>query len=402
MRRTIIMLSLSGLLLLNCDNKPIFIKESPLIESSITAIKIEHKPKYSAFDISAILDTVKFVKLELTEESLIGNINKVIVFEDRIYVLDTRTYSLFVFNIDGEYLFKISKIGKGPEEYIQLDFFDIDYVNRQIVLTDLMGYWILRYDLKGNYISRQKIPFWIEGIVPIFDKGVVVYANHRDNKRKIKQEYNIFYLDSLMQILKAYFPYNSSNFKNPRIKFSTPQEGSFYMYNKNMHFFSAFKNQVYQVAEDGLKPKYSFDFEGKVFNEKYLNQKNKLKKYMDKGDFYRLGYVLENDDFVIFSFYQNSLRIGHFGYYSKNSRKVICSTGFTVGKNNYFYGYNIAAYDSWIITKIQPDQLLSWSKYIDKKKTHLNNKYTILKKHAADGITLDDNPLLMFYKLKPF
>lgn len=135
----------------------------------MTEIKINTKDDYTQHDISEFLDTVKFVKLELTKESLIGSINKLIVFEGRIYVLDTRTSSLFMFSMDGEYISKISKVGKDPEEYIQLDFFDIDFKSKQIVLTDLMGYCVLRYDLKGNYISRKRIPFWIEGISPIAD-----------------------------------------------------------------------------------------------------------------------------------------------------------------------------------------------------------------------------------------
>lgn len=398
-RQLVVMILLIVLLLVSCDNKP-RIKESLIAEGSTTVIK--PKLDYSQLDISAILDTVKFVKLESTDKSFIGNINKVIVFEDRIYVLDIQTSSLFVFNMDGKFIFKISRIGRGPEEYIQLDFFDIDLENKQIVLTDLMGYWMLRYDLEGNYVSRKKIPFWIEGVVPIFNNGAVVYSNHRNNNSKLGQEYNIFYLDSLMQISKAYFPYKSSNFDNPRIKFITPQSGSFYTYNKSRYFFSPYKDQVYQITEEGLNPKYLFDFEGKAFNEEYLSQKNELKRYMEKGEFYSLVGVLENDDYVIFSFYLTSNPIGHIGYYSKKSGRVICSAGFTIGENNYFEGYTIATYDSWIIATVQPEWLLSWGKGIDKNKIPLESEYAKLKKNVADGITLEDNEVLMFYKLKKF
>jgi len=398
-RQLVVMILLIVLLLVSCDNKP-RIKESLIAEGSTTVIK--PKLDYSQLDISAILDTVKFVKLELTDKSFIGNINKVIVFEDRIYVLDKQTSSLFVFNMDGKFIFKISRIGRGPEEYIQLDFFDIDLENKQIVLTDLMGYWMLRYDLEGNYVSRKKIPFWIEGVVPIFNNGAVVYSNHRNNNSKLGQEYNIFYLDSLMQISKAYFPYKSSNFDNPQIKFITPQSGSFYTYNKSRYFFSAYKDQVYQITEEGLNPKYLFDFEGKAFNEEYLSQKNELKRYKEKGEFYSLVGVLENDDYVIFSFYLTSNPIGHFGYYSKKSGRVICSAGFTIGENNYFEGNTIATYDSWIIATVQPERLLSWGKGIDKNKIPLESEYAKLIKNVADGITLEDNEVLMFYKLKKF
>ncbi len=398
-KQVILTFTIFGILMVNCSRKK-NIEKSNIIESQITIIK----PSFEFIqpNISTIIDTVKFVKLELSEKSIIGNINKVVIYNDLIYILDNQTYSIFVFNLEGKFIFKISKVGNGPGEYKRLDFFDIDNKNDQIVLTDLLGYWILRYDLIGNYISRKKIPFWLEGVAPVSEKGYIVYANYRDNKRIFEQEYNILYLDSTMKITKAYFPYNSSDFYNPRILFSTPQYGSFYTYNKKRYFFSPYKTQVYQVADEGLIPKYSFDFDGKNFNEEYLDQKTRLKDYMDFGDFYKLGNILENDNFVIFSFYEESTPIGHFGYYSKNSGTTICGAGFTMGENDFFHGSNIATYGSWIVAVIQPEDLLSWENDIDDHKTSPENNYIKLKKNIADHVTLEDNPILMFYKLKSF
>ncbi len=389
-----------ALIIACCDRKSA-IEESPFIEEPVAVIKPVPNQNYEQYDLSAVLDSVKFVRLELSEGSLIGNIDKVIVFQDRIYVLDRQTSSLFFFNMHGQYISKISSVGNGPGEYIQLDFFDIDYENSQIILTDLMGYWIFRYDLEGNYISRQKIPFWIEGVTPMANQGFAVYANHRDNKHKFKNEFNLFYLDSSMQISKAYFPYNSAIFNNPRVSFTTPQTGTFYTYNKGRYFFSPFKDHVYQVTKDGLRPKYRFDFGEKRFDEKYLSRKSELKNYMEKGDFFQLGGILENDDFVIFSFYQASIRIGHMGFYSKHNKRIICSPGFMV-KGNYFHGNNITAYDSWIVAAFNPADLLSWSANIDEKKISLDSEYAKLKKNIADMVTLEDNQVLMFYKLSSF
>jgi hypothetical protein len=398
-RNLLILFLLFGFLLVHCDNRPIVIEESSLVDSATITIKPQNY--HTQIDISAFIDTVKFVTLEYCKESLIGNIASVVVFENRIYIFDNITYSILVFNLDGEYISKISRIGRGPGEYIQLDFFDIDFDHRQIVLTDLMGYWVLRYDLIGNFISRKKIPFWIEGLTPIFNNGVVVYANHRDNKLKFRQEYNIFYLDSLMNVSKAFFPYNSNNYNNRRIKFSTPEGGSFYTYN-NKHFFSHYKKYVYEVTEIGLKPKYLFDFGKKTINEDYLHQKNILKTYLNRGEFYGLGDVLENDNVVIFSFYESSFPIGYYGYFSKNSGNIICGTGFTIGENNVFDGSNISTFDSWIIATIKPNQLLSWRENIDKNMIPSECEYTKLKMNVANEIGLEDNQVLMFYKLKHF
>lgn len=398
MHNTVLFLIVSTFLC-SCNGK-LKKKESTLVENKVTVIKpiMDLKPS----DISKILDSVKFIKLELTENSIIGEISKMVVFEDRIYILDKLTRSLFIYTLNGKFIFKISRIGNGPGEYSQLDFFDINYETRQIVFTDLMKYRILFYDLEGKFVSDKKIKFWIEGLTPTFNKGFVAYSNFRNNKTKLSREYNVVYLDSMMNISECYFPYDSKNYDNPIIKFITPQLGNFYSYNQNSYFFSPFKRNVYQITKNGLQPKYLFDFGDKSFNEEYLNQKAKLKTYMEQGEFCQLASVLENNGFVIFSFYQASSRLGQFGYYSKISGNVIGGVGFTVGNGIYFNNSNVCAYGSWIVAAIQPKNLISWAEYIDKERISINTEYGLSKKRIADEVTLDDNQVLMFYKLKQF
>ncbi len=386
-------------LFLSCNNK-IKLVENQIIEGSESHII---KPTYSnLFDISPLLDTVRYVRLELTDQSIIGSIDKVIVFENQIYILDRQTASLMVYDSEGKFLFKILKIGQGPGEYVQLDFFDIDREKKQIVLTDLMNYWIMRYDLEGNYISRQKIPYWSEGVAPIHNKGIALYANFRNNKEQLEDEYNLLYLDSLMRVEKAFFSYNSSNFENPLVRFSIPQGGSFYYYNNDFYFFSSIESVVYQVAPQGLISKYRFDFGKDNFDLSYLDNPNKLKGYVDKKPYASLCNVNESDHLLFFYISESSVPILNRGYYSKDSGNTLCSPMFTIGKEEPFDGNDIATYDSWIIAEIKVDELIDWKESVDKRKKTFQNPILKEKKALADKLTLDDNSVLMFYKLKPF
>ena len=61
----------------------------------------------------------KHIVLETTPESTIGTIDKLIVRENKIYIMDKEiTKSLFVFSIEGKFLYKINRAGRGPGEYI--------------------------------------------------------------------------------------------------------------------------------------------------------------------------------------------------------------------------------------------------------------------------------------------
>jgi hypothetical protein len=351
-------------------------------------------------DILPLIDTFRFVKLELTDESLIGDIDKLDVFEDRIYIMDMQTSSLFVFDINGKYLFKIDDIGQGPQEYIQLDFFDIDRKKRQLVLTDLMGYRILRYDMDGNFISKHEIPFRVEWTAPV-DGGYSMYANYRDNSDKFNKEYNLFIMDSTMNIKKNYFPYNSSVFNNPRMKFSPT--GIFYYYNDSCRFLSTHYSTLYDIDINGLRAKYRFDFGEHTFDPDILSGKReKIDLYLNDQSYYMLSFLTENDSLLNFAYTLSSFPIFFYGYFSKNSGNIIYSAGFTIGESEYFRGHPLAAYDSWFISELRVGEMLEWKEDVKKKGLKTDSKWIKEKKIALENITEDDNPVLILYKLKPF
>ena len=154
------------LLSAGCSREVVKMAESAFIHNPDSVI-ISVQPEKDPVELSSLIDSVRYVILELTDESIVGNIDKLVIFEDRIYILDKLTSSVFIFDMDGKYLSKISKIGNGPGEYSRLHFFDIEPESRQIVLTDLTTYWNMRYDLDGNFISRKLMPLNTEGFAPV-------------------------------------------------------------------------------------------------------------------------------------------------------------------------------------------------------------------------------------------
>lgn len=63
-----------------------------------------------------LFDTVIAVRLETTEESLVGVVDKVIVVDSCMYVLDKfKTKSVKRFTLEGKYLNVIGQYGEGPE-----------------------------------------------------------------------------------------------------------------------------------------------------------------------------------------------------------------------------------------------------------------------------------------------
>jgi len=390
--------------LFSCD-KRIRIAESPIGKEEHLISVLPKEEDFDVFDLTPYIDTIKFVKLELTDdnESLIGTIDKVIVYDERIYILDLITHSLFVFDMEGHYLHKITRIGQGPGEYTQLDFFDIDRENKHIVLTDLMSYWVMRYDLEGNFLFKQKIPFWCEDVSVLPNNGIVLYANFRNNSYTLEQEYNLLFLDSNMQLKQAYFPYHSQ--KLGRIKLSTTSQGHFYVFEDKMHFSFPSGSTVYQISGDSLISIYQFDF-GKdiVPVDNPINSSLFIERSSHQGAYNGFkGPVMENDRLLFFTMWTTiNTPVFYNVYYSKESGNQLVSTSFTVLEGESFSPILRTGYKSWIVSEMMTSSFLSIKESFPKEKLSSAGCYTKARLDIAKDMTEDDNSVLVFYKLKSF
>lgn len=91
------------------------------------------------------VDSTAYVKLETNSNSIIRWINRINLFDNKIYIHDSRSKSLFVFDMAGKFLFKIHKVGMGPEEYNSFTSFCIDRHKKLVLIHDLSKNSIYKY-----------------------------------------------------------------------------------------------------------------------------------------------------------------------------------------------------------------------------------------------------------------
>ncbi len=97
------------------------------------------------FHLENYVDSTIYVKLETSDDCLIQRINRISVFENKIYIHDSKMKSVIVFDLKGIFLFKIQKVGMGPEEYNDITSFCIDGINKNIVIHDISKNSIYKY-----------------------------------------------------------------------------------------------------------------------------------------------------------------------------------------------------------------------------------------------------------------
>lgn len=72
------------------------------------------------------------------------------------------------------------------------------------------------------------------------------------------------------------------------------------------------------------------------------------------------------------------------------------------GENGYFPGFFRTVYGSWVISEISTESMLNWKERIARNNLTPIGMGVTEMSAIANKLTLDDNPVLMFYKLKSF
>lgn len=107
----------------------------------------------SVFPLSEIASDVEFVQLEVTDESLLKDIDGIKVSDSHILIHDIN--QVYLFARDGKFLTKVGSQGQGPSEYLHVDKIMLDEKRQEILLlTTSTG--IKVYGLDGKY--KKTIP----------------------------------------------------------------------------------------------------------------------------------------------------------------------------------------------------------------------------------------------------
>ena len=113
--------------------------------------------KESSIPLSLYFKRVQTIILETDDDCLIGSIDELQVFEENIFILDSKkANSLYVFDLEGKFIRKIGSKGGGPGEYVKIIDFTIDTENRIIFLLD-QGRRVFKYKLDGTFLHTITI-----------------------------------------------------------------------------------------------------------------------------------------------------------------------------------------------------------------------------------------------------
>ncbi len=155
-----------------------------------------------------IVASVDYLVLEPSASQLLGEIDKVVILDGRIYVGDYKSQRILVFNEDGKMLNVLDKRGRGPGEYLMMRSFSI--ANGNLYVLDDFEFTIRVYDLETlAYRQSMKSPVFATDFSALDDGGFLfAFAPLSENLVADKSKrYRVVVTDADMQIRHRFFPY---------------------------------------------------------------------------------------------------------------------------------------------------------------------------------------------------
>ncbi len=259
----------------------------------VTYLKIDINEFIHHIDISKYFEA-EFIPLETTSQSLIGEIEKVMITSHYIFVLDkTKANKLFMFDRKGKFIRTVGKTGKGPNEYLVLTDFDID--ENSIYISSQRNNKMLRFDFDGNFRGHIKFSNYIGMQFKLLGNSDFIVKNSDGSNKSA-----IFY-NKNGKI--------NSTISNPAYTFlRRSNTRCFAEFHDDTFMYFALNDTIYRIDNRNkeLVPVYVFDFGDKTFPILKIHDKEELERYLKKP-YMHIETFVETKQFYYLNVYDNRM-----------------------------------------------------------------------------------------------
>ena len=340
--------------------------------------------------VDSIVEKIDYVKLGETGDVLIGKVTDLLITPDHIIVGDTRqAKAIFIFDRAGNSQAVISRLGRGPQEYVDLRTIFLTPDQQAIGIVDNSMKKLLYFDLQGNFIKKQDLPFSCNGIEFLNDKTMMLVSDGWADKLPALETYPnkkdlLFFTDTTLQI-------QSSAIVNPfdvnKFYYAPVYKKKF---DDRIYVGKALGDTIYQVTADEIFPRYWIDMtavDGVAnFGEDMSNEKVK----QIKGTHFFGNIYVESDDYAMFLLADKQRKVCPilFNKSTKKSYNIDFCSQTALGMEVLSAEFSDK---NQFISVIPAFQFLTFCP--DVPGVELRNE-------IKEGLTDEDNPVLLFYTLK--
>ncbi|BDD08237.1 hypothetical protein FUAX_06690 [Fulvitalea axinellae] len=359
-------------------------------------VKLEPKEGLRSILMSEYIDSVRYVPLETTEQSLLEDIAKIRFKDGRIYILNrNKNYncqSICVFDMNGRFLNRIKKVGKGPGEYLNIRNFYLD--DQGILIHDNWSKVIKRYGFDGEFVEetpfaekRTTMERMANGYYAIETSGL---SNEFDT---VKDDYKPSGYRLKVLNPKGELVYQA--LEDRGIFTGWGKQAPFFKRGDSLYFLPLCRDSLYLVEKDRIKAVMAFNF-GKFHKERSENIAKAIPGKQIKG-FGDIVRVLMTDTHLVVEYSHNNIVC--FALVDKNTLEVIRhADSFSLDGPGFSLRPATVCGNEWVSWI----QTFSIAQSLEKDPDGLNTG-TIGSQLGAEylkNLNGEENPILAFYTLK--
>lgn len=222
------------------------------------------------------------IPLETTEESLIGEYDRILMTDSVICVLDySKSRSIFIFDGKGHFKSKIMKVGRGPGEYIFPD--EVALKNDTVLVYDRAVRKMLYYGLDGTFYKEVHFGVYRPETFVLKDSGHFVFYVGMPEVTEDNAEVAVTDLNG--KFTEQYF--KRPGLTNEQGRFRLPD---YFAKNANGIFFiPVFGDKMYRLTEDSVQMVFDFQFKDFMYSFDEIGEKPIIehkRKYSYFDDFF--------------------------------------------------------------------------------------------------------------------
>ena len=263
MRISLIILSIFLIVFHSCNSKSA--KDSQrdvqiqLPEREFYDFKIrDHLNQTGELLLSTIANEIRYIPLETTPTCLLSRCRRVEIFNNHIYVADTK--ALYKFDMDGSFIQQIGKNGNGPGEYGSVLWFNfIDSTNEIVLYSYPTGRINIHDAASGKFKRSFRLDIEPCGVIE-FPPGKLSFFTWNTKPSGNQSSRSEIYICNLEGNIIDSIPDeripHTGNIRGP---------ARYYVRNESLHYMDYFQDTLFSLSENAVKESYaSFGLKNKV------------------------------------------------------------------------------------------------------------------------------------------
>lgn len=340
---------------------------------------------------SDFFELEKFIVLESSDSSVMREIRKISVINDRIFILTWGDPQILIFNTNGDFISKVDRYGRGPGEYTYAVDMYVAPGGDTITLFDKSLKKLLSYNTKGDFLGEVDLKTDLETFTKLPNGEILGYSflNHAEPLNDTI--YQLWHFSKQGKILGGFLPVKSDYLGN-----SVGLSSSFNLTASGLYFMPYTENRVYKIGGNPaqLTTAWDIDFKEKSIPSDLLELPYKEMQKALFGSYILSGEFIGKRN-LLFSIYSSAERKFLTAVYniksgsfmlteSKNVWDEINELPVETGQQNYYSD------GTRLVALLHPYRLMN----------HKFRTTGSVGSQLGQKVKETDNPVLLIYKEK--